>query len=365
MRHTDLFHLLALQNVPGVGDILSKKLLSHFGSASEIFNAKPSELEEVTGIGTIRRLRLKDKSIFKEAEKELEFILQNNIEVLCFDDPAYPDRLRHCVDGPLLLFARGHFDLNARKVISIVGTRQITAYGMECCRNLIQELAPLDPVIVSGFAYGVDIAAHQAAIENQLQTIGILAHGLNQIYPKSHKKYASKVESNGGFLTEFWSSSNPERENFVKRNRVVAGISEATIVIESAEKGGSLITANLAADYNREVFAVPGRLTDKYSQGCNHLIKIQKANVLTSAADLVYMLNWDLKKTDPPQRKLFFEFGPDEQKIHDFLLANGKEHLDLIALRCGLPVFKVSSLLMNMELKGAIRPLPGKLFEAV
>ena len=363
MRHTDLFHLLALQKVPGVGDILSKKLLAHFGSAAEIFKAKPSDFKPIDGIGAIRMAKLKDKSVFALAEKELEFILKNNIQTSDFQSSDYPERLKHCIDGPILLFGSGNLDLAHRKIISIVGTRQITAYGMETCRRLLSDLAPLDPVIVSGFAYGVDIVAHLGALENNLQTIGILAHGLNQTYPKSHKKYVPKMELNGGFLTEFWSTSNPEPENFVRRNRIVAGMSEATIVIESAEKGGSLITAHLASDYNREVFAVPGRLTDKYSQGCNHLIKIQKANVLTSAADLVYMLNWDLKA--PAQRQLFHDLDPDEQKIHEFLLKNGKEHLDFIALQCHFPVHKISSVLMTMELKGAIRPLPGKFFEAV
>ena len=234
------------------------------------------------------------------------------------------------------------------------------------CKKLIADLAPLDPVIVSGFAYGVDIVAHQAAMDNNLQTIGVVAHGLNQVYPKIHKKYISKIEENGGFMTEFWSSSCPEKENFVKRNRIVAGLSEATIVIESAEKGGSLITANMANDYNRDVFAVPGRVTDKYSQGCNNLIKTQKANVMTSAADLVYILNWNLEtKSKPVQKQLFVSLDADEQKIYDYLQQCGKELLDIIALRCDFPVFKMSSLLLNMELKGVIRPLPGKLFEAI
>ena len=227
-------------------------------------------------------------------------------------------------------------------------------------------MAPLNPIIVSGFAYGVDIIAHQAAIENDLQTIGIVAHGLDQIYPSSHKKYVSKMEQNGGFITEFWSGTNPEKENFVKRNRIVAGISEATIVIESAIKGGSLITANLANDYNRDVFAVPGRTSDKLSLGCNNLIKTQKANLLTCAADLVYILNWDIKQTNQSvQKKLFITLEIEEQKIYDYLLKSGKEILDIIALECDLPIYKISGILLNMELKGVVRPLPGKLFEAI
>jgi len=366
MTDQDLFHLLALQQVEGVGDIMAKKLINHCGSAESVFKTKASQIAAIDGIGSVLLQKLKDKTVFEKAEQELEFIKSSKIDVAYFQDENYPDRLKHCIDGPVLLFTSGNIDLKNKKIISIVGTRQITSYGMEFCRKLIEDIAPLDPVIVSGFAYGVDIFAHQLAMEHDLQTIGVVAHGLNQIYPKTHKKYVAKVEQNGGFMTEFWSSSNPEKENFVRRNRIVAGISEATIVIESAERGGSLITANIANDYNRDVFAVPGRTTDKYSQGCNNLIKTQKANLLTSAADLVYILNWDIEsKTKSVQKQLFVTLGDDEQKVYDFLLKNGKELMDIIALRCDFPIYKISGMLLNMELKGVIRPLPGKLFEAI
>lgn len=367
MHEEELFYLLALQKVELVGDIVAKKLLNHFGNAKEVFQSKASKLGSIDGIGSILIRNLKDKSVFEKAEKELQFIKENHIDTLFFQDENYPDKLKHCIDGPVLLFSSGNIDFKNRKIISVVGTRQITSYGMECCKKLIADLAPLNPIIVSGFAYGVDIVAHQAAMENNLQTIGVVAHGLNQIYPKVHTKYVAKMEENGGFLTDFWSSSNPDKENFVKRNRIVAGMSEATIVIESADKGGSLITANMAVDYNRDVFAFPGRATDKYSQGCNNLIKTQKANLLTSAADLIYMLNWDLdsEKSKPVQKQLFVELDNDEQKIYDYLLKSGKELLDIIALDCEFPVYRISSMLLNMELKGVIRPLPGKLFEAI
>ncbi len=372
MKEQDLFHLLALQQVDGVGDIMAKKLINHCGTASAVFETKHSKLVGIDGFGSGLLRNLKNKSVFEKAEKELLFIKSNGIDITYFQDENYPDRLKHCIDGPVLLFSSGNIDLQNKKIISIVGTRQITSYGMEFCRKLIEDLAPLDPVIVSGFAYGVDIFAHQLAIEHNLQTIGVVAHGLNQIYPKTHKKYVAKVEQNGGFMTEFWSTSNPEKENFVRRNRIVAGISEATIVIESADRGGSLITANIANDYNRDVFAVPGRTTDKYSQGCNNLIKTQKANLLTSAADLVYILNWDIGNASksrndakPVQKQLFVTLEPDEQKVYDFLLKTGKELMDIIALRCDFPIYKISGMLLNMELKGVIRPLPGKFFEAI
>jgi DNA processing protein len=366
MNETELYYLLALQKVESVGDIVAKKLLTHCGDAAAIFNTKSSQLTSIEGIGSTLISKLKNKSIFAKAEAELKYISNNGINVSYFQDKAYPERLKHCIDGPLLLFSTGNIDFNNRKIISIVGTRKITPYGAEFCKSLISELAPLNPIIVSGFAYGVDIVAHLAAIENDLQTIGIVAHGLDQIYPSSHKKYVSKIEQNGGFMTEFWSGTNPEKENFVKRNRIVAGISEATIVIESAIKGGSLITANLANDYNRDVFAVPGRTSDKFSLGCNNLIKTQKANLLTSAADLVYILNWDIENTPRSvQKKLFITLENDEQKIYDYLLKSGKEILDIIALECDFPIYKISGILLNMELKGVVRPLPGKLFEAI
>ena len=366
MNETELYYLLALQKVEGVGDIVAKKLLNHCGEAAAIFTTKSSQLASIDGIGSVLISKLKNKSIFAKAEAELKYIENNGITVSYFQDKTYPERLKHCIDGPLLLFSSGNINFNNRKIISIVGTRKITSYGTEFCKSLISELAPLNPIIVSGFAYGVDIVAHQAAIENDLQTIGIVAHGLDQIYPSSHKKYVSKMEINGGFMTEYWSGTNPEKENFVKRNRIVAGISEATIVIESAIKGGSLITANLANDYNRDVFAAPGRTSDKLSLGCNNLIKTQKANLLTSAADLVYILNWDIEKTTRSvQKKLFVTLENDEQKIYDYLLKSGKEILDIIALECDLPIYKISGILLNMELKGVVRPLPGKLFEAI
>ncbi|MBP9793735.1 MAG: DNA-processing protein DprA [Flavobacterium sp.] len=362
----DLLHTLALLKTEGIGDVIAKKLLNHVGSAEEVFKAKPIQLAKIDGIGTSIIQNLKKKEVFVAAEAELKFIQSQRLNTLFYQDALYPERLKQCFDAPVLLFTAGNIHLENRKIISLVGTRQVTSYGIDFSKNLIVDLAPLNPIIVSGFAYGVDIVVHQAALENNLQTIGVLAHGLNQIYPKVHKKYMSKMEQNGGFMTEFWSTSNPDRENFVKRNRIVAGISEATIVIESAEKGGSLVTANMANDYNREVFAVPGRATDKYSQGCNMLIKTNKAHLLTNATDLIYHLNWDIKKSERAiQKQLFVSLDDEEQMIYDYLQKQGKEHLDIMSLECDMPIFKLSSMLLNMELKGVVRPLQGKYFEIV
>lgn len=370
MTQNDLFYLLALQQVEGIGTITAKKLLQHFGSPEAIFQAKKTELAKIDGIGKLTIANLHKKDGFEQAESEILFLEKEDINVFSFQCNEYPDRLKNCHDAPLLLFQSGNVNWNNSKIISIVGTRQITTYGAEFTKKLLEELEPLNPIIVSGFAYGVDIVAHQAAMEHNLQTIGVLAHGLNQIYPKTHKKYMAKMQENGGFLTEFWTYSKPDRENFVKRNRIVAGISEATIVVESAERGGSLITAEIANDYNREVFAVPGRATDKYSQGCNNLIKTQRAQMITSAADLIYLLNWDIKnkttvENKAIQKQLFVTLSEDEQKIYNYLQTKGKELMDIIALDCDLPIFKISSILLNMELKGVVKPLPGKVFEVV
>ncbi|UPQ80587.1 DNA-processing protein DprA [Flavobacterium azooxidireducens] len=367
MTKSELFYTLALLQVEGVGDIVAKKLINHCGSAEKVFQSKKGKLVSIDGVGEILIKKLKDTSVFKLAEEEIKFIDNENIDFCSFLDEDYPERLKQCIDGPTVLFSSGEIDLKSKRTISIVGTRQITSYGIDFCKKLIEDLSPLNPVIISGFAYGVDIVAHQAAMENNLQTIGVLAHGLNQVYPKTHKKFISKMEKNGGFFTEFWSSSNPDKENFVKRNRIVAGISEATIVIESADRGGSLITATMASDYNRDVFAVPGRTTDKYSLGCNNLIKTQRAHLLTSAADLIYILNWELdsKPTKSVQKQLFVSLNEEEQKVYDYLLKKGKELMDIIALECDFPIFKISGILLNMELKGVVRPLPGKLFEAI
>jgi len=367
MTENELIAILRLQHAPYIGDITAKKLISHCGSPSAIFEDKLRNLRKIDGVGSFRLNGLFDSEHLEAAKAEYEFMKKSEIEYTYFMDADFPAYLKHCIDGPILLFKRGNIDLADKKIISIVGTRKVTSYGMAFCEELIDTIAPLNPIIVSGFAYGVDICAQRTAVKHDLQTIGCLAHGLNQIYPKVHDKYIRDVEKNGGFFTEFWSTSNPDRENFLKRNRIIAGMSEATVVIESAEKGGSLVTADIANSYNREVFAVPGRTKDKYSSGCNNLIKKQKAHMLTSAADLVYHLGWEIEKKEnkPVQKQLFIELDDTEKSIYSYLQKDGKQLLDSISLECHIPVFKASSTLLNMEMKGIIRPLPGKLFEAI
>jgi DNA processing protein len=368
MTEPEIIAALRLQNIPNIGDVTAKKLIANCGSPTAIFEDKLHHLLKIDGIGKMTLKGLFDPVYLEEAQQEYEFLSQKDITVSYFMDENYPERLKHCLDGPILLFQQGNINLKQQKIISVVGTRNVTSYGSSFAQQFIAELAPLNPVIVSGLAYGVDITVQKAAMEHGLQTIACMAHGLNQIYPKAHAKYQSKVEANGGFLTEFWSTSQPNRENFLKRNRIIAGISEATIVIESAEKGGSLVTADLAHGYHREVFAVPGRATDKWSKGCNDLIKYQKAHLLTSAAELIYLLGWQIeeeKQEKTVQKQLFVELDETEQSIYSYLQLNGKQLLDTVALECKLPIFKVSSTLVQMEMKGVVRPLPGKLFEAV
>ncbi|TDU43582.1 DNA processing protein [Gelidibacter sediminis] len=367
MSDQDLIFLLALQNMPKIGDITAKKLIAHCGSAEAVLKEKKQLLLRIDGIGTSMLQEVYNKRHLIAAEQELRFIRDHNVLPLYFMDSNYPEKLKHCIDGPILLFQSGTVDLKRKRLISIVGTRMITSSGVAFCERLIEQLAVFKPVIISGFAYGTDITAQKAAMKHNLQTVGCLAHGLNQVYPKVHKRYVAEIEKYGGFLTEFWSTSNPERENFLKRNRIIAGISEATIVIESADRGGSLVTADIANSYNRDVFAVPGRTTDAQSSGCNDLIKYQKAHLLSNPMDVPYILNWELENEKKPaiQKQLFVELEADEKIIYNFLKSKEQQLLDSIALECNMPIFKVAGVLLNMELKGVVRPLPGKLFEAI
>jgi len=368
MKNPELLYYLALQTADGVGDINAKKLISHCGSAQAVLEEKGNNLGKIDGIGKYIIKGLKNKFLLSKAEQELDFINKNNIQASTFLEDDYPDKLKHCVDGPILLFQKGNINIKKQRIISIVGTRMITNYGKSFLEEFVSEIKKYNPLIVSGLAYGIDIFAHQQAVKNNLQTIAVLAHGLDTIYPKTHYKEAQKMQENGGLFSEFWSNTNADKENFVKRNRIVAGVSDATIVIESAEKGGSLITAGIANSYNRDVFAVPGRTSDIYSKGCNQLIKTNQANLLNSVKDLVFYLNWEteektLKKSI--QKQLFVELNEQEEHIYDFLLKQGKQNLDTIALHCKFPIHKTATTLLNLELKGVTKPLPGKLFEAV
>jgi DNA processing protein len=365
LKEEKLLAVLRLQKSKAIGDILAKKLIIAVGDVTEVFKEKSASLQKINGIGNHAIKHLFDKKNILLAEQELAYIKKNKIEYSYFLEDDYPKNLLNCIDSPILFFRDGNINFKNDKIISIVGTRNMSSYGRDFCNKLIEDLAEYNPIIISGFAYGVDICAHKAAVKNNLQTIAVLAHCFEQIYPKVHKKYINQVNENGGFLTEFWSEEQPLRENFLKRNRIVAGISTATIVIESAEKGGSLVTADIANSYHRDVFALPGRATDIYSKGCNNLIKNNQANIITSSKDIIKMLNWDCneKPKKTIQKQLFVELNLEEQKIVDYLQKNGKQLLDVIALDCNIPMYQLSSILLQMELKGVTKPLPGKMFE--
>lgn len=367
MKNEELFYYLALQSVVGIGPIKAKKLLNHFGGAKQLFQATRNDLKRIKGLRTDVLEQLQNSDVLEKAEKEMRFIENSRISAVTYEHDAYPAKLKHCPDAPLVLFSKGNFDINSKKIISIVGTRMMTPYGSQFLKNFIKEIKRFDPIIVSGLAYGVDICAHKESLQNDICNIGVLAHGLDRIYPKSHARIAEKMLGNGGLFTEFWSGGSPVRENFIKRNRIIAGLSEATLVVESALKGGSLITSELASSYYRDVFAVPGRTTDKFSQGCNMLIKSNKAAMITSVKDLEYILGWTSKplKTKQVQKKLFVEMSIDEKQLYDFLQGSEKLLLDQLALETGFSVQKALMILLQLELKGMVISHPGKFYQAV
>lgn len=363
MEEDELFAALRLQAVPHIGAVMARKLIDRFGSPSGIFDRGLHEIRKQPGIGRKITNSLADKIYALKAEKELQYLRRSKHKYWYYQGQDYPALLRHCPDAPILLFRQGNIQLQG-PVISIVGTRQMTTYGKEVCRELIMGIRHLNPVIVSGFAYGVDICAHQFAMDAGLQTIACLAHGLDRTYPADHRKYRGSLLEKGGFLTEFWSRTRPERENFLKRNRIIAGISHTTVVIESGEKGGSLITADLAMGYNRDVFAVPGRLTDIQSRGCNELIGAHKAQIFHSADDLIKQMNWENRGQEKPvQLPLFPDLSAEEKVVFEHLKSHPREHLDMISVNTGYPVSKTSSILLTLEIKGLINPLPGKRFD--
>lgn len=357
-----LLYQIALTLVPGVGDILGKKLVSYCGSAEAVFREPARLLRKIPRVSETLLEALSQKDIFARAEREMAFIQRYQIEPIFFLDKDYPARLKNCIDGPLLLYYKGNADLNARKIIGIVGTRSATEYGKDACRQLIEGLSDLHPLTVSGLAYGIDSCAHRISLEMDLDTVGVLGHGLDRIYPYLHKSLAEKMLKQGGLLTDFMSETKPDRENFPKRNRIIAGLCDAIVVIEAARSGGALITADIANSYNRDVFAIPGRITDPYSEGANLLIRSNKAALITSASDLSYMMGW-LKDDHHPvrhQRKLFIEMTADEEIIVEILSGSGKSGIDELTFRAGISMSRVSAALLNLEFEGIVKCLPGK-----
>lgn len=359
---------IALTLCPGIGHIGAKRLIDGMGSAVDTFRRRKELPELLPTVNSAVVAALDCPAAFLRAEQEMKFIEKNHISCLTLNDEAYPSRLRECEDAPIVLFFKGNTNLNRLQVINIVGTRRATEYGKEFCANFLRDLSALCPdvLVVSGLAYGIDIHAHRAALANRFSTVAVLAHGLDRIYPYVHRKTAIDMLESGGLLTEFLTQTNPDRFNFVSRNRIVAGMCDATIVVESSEKGGSLITAELAEGYHRDCFAVPGRVTDATSLGCNMLIRDNKAALIQSAEDFVGIMGWMTtgrqEKEQSIQRDFFPLLSEEEDCIVRILSRQGDLHINTLVVEANLPVNRVSALLFELEMKGVVKALVGGLY---
>ena len=363
--NNDLLYQVALTLVPNIGDVHAKALVNIYGNAESVFKAPKKQLEHIEGIGTIRANSIKHFTDFKTCEEEIFFIEKYKISPLFITDKSYPQRLLNCYDSPALLYFRGSANLNAPRIISIVGTRNHSDYGKQVCEKMMEEFSDQNILIISGLAFGIDTIAHKAALKNNMQTIAVLAHGLDMIYPSQNKSMAKQMTAQGGLLTDFKSNTNPDKQNFPKRNRIVAGICDALVVIESAKKGGSLITAEISNSYNKDVFAIPGRTNDPKSEGCNYLIKNNKALLITDAGDLLDIMNWREKEKSAikKQRELFIELTPDEKIITVILQEKEMVSIDELYLKSNLSSSAAAQALLMLEMQGVIQALPGKMYK--
>ena len=360
---------IALTMLPNIGSVLAKNLIAYCGSAEAVFKTSKLKLEKIPGIGGDRADGIETSDVLKDAEKELKFVEYYKINTLFFTDKDYPQRLKNCNDSPVLLYYKGNADLNAEKIVAIVGTRKATVYGKEMAKKLVAELSAQNVLIVSGLAYGIDIASHNAALENNLKTVGVLGHGLNTIYPSQHKSVAKKMVEQGGLLTEYTSSNEMHPSNFPNRNRIVAGISDAIVVVESGIKGGAVLTANIANSYNKDVFAMPGKAIDKLSAGCNFLIKTFKAKMLEGAEDLLVEMNWKLEvkdaKSKKQQRQLALNLSENEQIIYNLLNEKSELAIDEIVSETGMNNSILAGTLLEMEMSNILISLPGKRYKLI
>lgn len=364
--HTENLYQIALTQVPNIGCVQAKILVENLGSAEAVFKAKKTTLEKIEGIGTVRATNIKLFQDFKRSEEELVFIDKYKIQPLFINDRHYPQRLLNCYDSPTLLFYRGDANLNAARTLTIIGSRSHTDYGKTFTEKLIKELSAENILIISGLAFGIDTIAHKSSLKNNVSTVGVLAHGLDILYPPENAKLAKQmISGNGGILTEFMSGTKPDRHNFPTRNRIVAGMADATIVIETDIKGGSMITAELANNYNRDVFALPGKTTDIKSNGCNHLIKNNRAALLTSAQDVLEMMGWlpQPEKKKKIQRSLFVELTAEEKIIVDLLNTVEQLPIDGLYTKSQLSTSSVATALLSLEMQGLVIGLPGKVYK--
>jgi len=361
----NLAYKIAISLIPGIGAVTARNLIAYVGSVDGVFKEKEKNLMKIPGVGEVNAQRIVSQNVLDRARLEVDFILKNNIQTYFYLDDNYPARLKNCSDAPIILYFKGNANLNERRIISVVGTRNATNYGKEICEELIRSFSERSyPIlVVSGLAYGIDVHAHKACLKYNVPTVGVFAHGLDTVYPALHSAIASKMLENGGLITDFISETKIDRQNFLRRNRIIAGLADATIIVESAEKGGALVTADIANSYNRDVFAFPGRSTDPFSRGCNKIIKLNEAVLVENAADIEKAMNWDVK-TQPNrvfQTSLFLELNPEEQQLID-LLKEGDRFVDEITMETQMPMSRVSALLLGLEFKGLVVSLPGKIY---
>lgn len=362
--NNSLLYQIAITMVPNIGPVYAKLLLQHM-NVEEVFKTRASTLLAIDGLGEVRVNSIKKFNGFDIAEKEVEFIEKYKITPLFITDDNYPKRLLNCYDPPTLLYYRGAANLNVSKILAIVGSRTHTDYGKSITEKLVEDIANTGILVVSGLAYGIDHVAHKASLKNNLQTIGVLAHGLDKIYPSEHTSTAKEMIQNGGLLTEFRTNTKPDRHNFPSRNRIVAGMSDATIVVETDVKGGSMITAELANGYNKDVFAFPGKTIDKKSSGCNYLIKNNKAILLTDTQQLLDTMGWQEQKkiSKKKTRELFIELTDDEKMIIKILNEKEQAHIDEVNLLSDLSSSAVAVAILNLEMQNVIQSLPGKIYK--
>jgi DNA processing protein len=363
----ELQYQIGLTLIDGVGDVNAKALIAYCGSARDVFRQKTPSLKKIPGIGeTYASSIAKSSNVLKRAEKEIEFIERYKIRPLFFTDPQYPSRLKFCSDSPVLLYYKGTADLNAERIVAVVGTRRPSDYGRSVTQSLITDLAGSGILIISGLAYGVDVLAHKSALENNLPTVGVLGHGLDRIYPQANEKIARKMLRHGGLLTDFMSGTNPDAVNFPKRNRIVAGLCDAIVIVESKRTGGSLITATIANSYNKDVFAFPGKSGDPLAEGSNGLIKRNRAALIENAEDLLDAMQWKPVEKIPPatrQMPLLLNLGEEERSVIGLFELKPLIHIDEICQATQQPVSRVSGVLLQLEFSNLIRARPGKLYE--
>lgn len=365
MAENELTFRIGLTLIPGVGDVNGKKLVAYCGSAEAVFKEKKQALLKIPGVGLSVVNSISKSAVLGRAEQEISFIKKNGVSPLFFTDPGYPARLLNCPDSPLMLYLLGNASMNASRTVALVGTRRATNYGKEICQEMVTSLGEKGIQVISGLAYGIDSCAHRRSVELQMETIGVLGHGLDRIYPPQNRKLAAKMVECGGLLTEFLSGTGPDRENFPKRNRIVAGMADAVIVVESGKRGGAIITAELANSYNRDVFAVPGRVGDEMSAGCHFLIRTNRAALAEKGSDVAFLMGWDEKPVKKrPQAQLFVDLSDDEQHLLSLIRDKTILGIDELVIASGMPTTKIAAALLKLEFEGLVVSLPGKRFRA-